>query len=225
MSTLRLTVTTSSAKMAFTKLVVFSALLYIVSSANPDKGYLWINGSMTTKGCYDLPSNTQCPSNLVNYKVFGFGYEDTFANASLKSVDLMMTSLKFFKKVTQTCKDAVREYACSNTFAQCVKDDNQPFGVAMTFNVARTRQACARVMKSCPLSVQTAVVNNCTTIMSNFMDLTYCADIPNIPGDVCLKSNYKVKNCCDNFKINLYLINLCNDRLQDVPIPQINLYF
>ncbi|CAB4031089.1 Hypothetical predicted protein, partial [Paramuricea clavata] len=177
--------------MAFTKLVAFSALLYIVSSANPDKGYLWINGSMTTKGCYDLPSNTQCPSNLVNYKVFGFGYEDTFANASLKSVDLMMTSLKFFKKVTQTCKDAVREYACSNTFAQCVKDDNQPFGVAMTFNVTRTRQACARVMKSCPLSVQTAIVNNCTTIMSNFMDLTYCVDIPNIPGDVCLKSNYK----------------------------------
>ena len=179
--------------MAFTKLVVFSTFLYIASSANPDKGYLLLNGSLPTKGCYDLPSNKQCPSNLINYKVFGVGYSDTLSKLGLKSVDLKMMSLKFFKKVTKACEDAVREYACSNTFARCVKDDSQPLlGATVTFNVRRTEQACARVKKSCPLSVQMVTINNCTTILRNFMDLANCVDIPNIQGDLCPKSNYKV---------------------------------
>ncbi len=181
--------------MAFTKLVVFSTLLYIVSSTNPDKGYVLLNGSIPTYGCYDLPNNTQCPSHLINYKVFDLGYADKFVMTGLKTVDLMMMSLKFFKEVTQTCRDAVREYACSNTFARCQKDDGSPLGMVIRFNVTRTSQACAKVKKSCPLAVQMATINNCTTIMSNFTELTYCVDIPNIPGDICPKSNYKVKTC------------------------------
>jgi hypothetical protein len=178
--------------MAFTKIIVFSTLLYVVSSANPDKGYVLLNGSIPTKGCYDLPSNTQCPSSLINYKVFGTGYADNFSQLNLKLVDLKMMSLKLFKEVTQACKDAVREYACSNTFGRCEKDDSQALGAVVTYNVTRTSQACAKVKKSCPLSVQFATINNCTTIMSNFTDFIYCVDIPNIPGDVCPQSKFKV---------------------------------
>ncbi|XP_028401206.1 uncharacterized protein LOC114524258 [Dendronephthya gigantea] len=186
--------------MAFTKLVVFSTFLYIVSSSNPDKGYLLLNGSLPTKGCYDLPNNKQCPSNLINYKVFGSGYSDTMSKLSLKSVELMMMSLKNFKEVTKACEDAVREYACSNTFARCVKDDGQSLlGATVTFNVTRTEQACARVKKSCPLSVQMATISNCTKIVRNFMDFAYCVETPNIPGDICPKSNYKHPKVNANF--------------------------
>ena len=178
--------------MAFTKIIVFLTLLYVVSSANPDKGYLLLNGSIPTKGCYDLPNNTQCPTNVINYKVFGLGYADNFSKLNLKSVDLMIMSIKSFKELTQTCEDAVREYACSNTFARCEKDDSQALGAVVTFNVTRTSQACAKVKKSCPLPVQSLTINNCSTIMTSFTDLTYCVDIPNIPGDMCPKSNYKV---------------------------------
>lgn len=151
-----------------------------------------MNGSLPTKDCYSLPNNKQCPSSLVNYKVFGFSYADALANSSLKSVDLIMKGLESFKEVTQACRDAVREYACSNNFARCVKDDTQLFGVLVTFNVTRTEQACARVKKVCPVLVQMTIVNNCTTIVKNFLDYTYCVDIPHIHGDVCPKSPYKV---------------------------------
>ena len=177
--------------MDFTKIIVLLTLLNFVCSADPDKGYLLLNGSIPNKGCYNLPGNTQCPSNLINYKVFGLGYADNFSTLNLKSVDLMIMSLKFFKEVTPACEDAVREYACSNTFARCEKDDSQTLGAVVTFNVTHTSQACAKVKKSCPLPVQAATINNCTTIMGNFTDLIYCVDIPNIPGDICSKSNYK----------------------------------
>ena len=181
--------------MAFTKLL-FSTLLCIVSSAaraNPDKGYLFINGTASTAGCYELPNNSECPSNVINYKVVGLKYSDTFTNNSLKVVKLAMTTLKFFNEVTQTCEDAAREYVCSNIFARCVKDNSQPFGTAITFDVARTEQACARMMKTCPLPVQTDVFYNCTMIVRNFTDVINCENIPDIPGDVCPKSPYKVR--------------------------------
>lgn len=196
MSSLALWLATSNAKMAFTKLVLFSTLLYIVSSANPDKGYLSINGSASTPGCYDLPSNTECPSNVINYKVVGLDYADTFTNNSLNMVKLVMMSLKFFTEVTQACEDAAREYACSNVFARCVKDDSQPLGAAVTFDVARTERACARIMKTCPLPVQMKAFYNCTMIMRNFTDLLNCDNIPDVPGDICPKSPYKVRKIC-----------------------------
>ena len=180
--------------MDFAKLVVFSTLLYIVSSANPDKGYLLINGSASTPGCYDLPNNTECPSNVVNYKVVGLEYADTFTKANLEIVKLVMMTLKFFNEVTQSCEDAVREYACSNTFARCVKDNSQPLGAAITFDVARTEQACARMMKTCPPAVQSeAGFGNCSVIMKNFTDFIICKNIPDIPGDICPKSPYTVR--------------------------------
>ena len=187
--------------MDFTKIIVLLTLLNIASSSDPDKGYLLLNGSIPTKGCYNLPSNTQCPFNLIDYKVFGSGYADNFSKLNLKSVDLMIMSLKFFKEVTPACEDAVREYACSNTFARCEKDDSQTLGAVVAFNVTRTTQACAKVKKSCPFSVQAETVNNCTTIMSNFTDLIYCVDIPNIPGDICPKSNYKVNLLSPTFGV------------------------
>lgn len=176
--------------MTFVNFLAFSTLLYIVNSANVDKGYLVLNGSLPTKDCYNLPSNSQCPS--VNRKVFGFGYNDTYTKDNLKAVDLMMTSLKFFSEVTKTCKDAVREYACTNAFPSCVKDDRQRMGAIITYDMARLQKLCAEVQKVCPLPAQMATIHNCTTIINDFTGFTFCVNAPSVAGDICPKTTYTV---------------------------------
>lgn len=191
--------------MDFLQLVLFAAII-CKAGADVDQAYVLHNGSLPTIGCYYLPRNIQCPRSVINYKVFGLNYKDSTSKVGLNSVKLMMTSLRYFKDVSQTCKDAVREYACSNTFGRCVKDKRQKYGVDVKYNITRTKLACVKIKQKCPHAVQEATINNCTNIMTDFHDLEHCTKIPKIRGDFCRKTKFQVHTISEILAFGLFIV-------------------
>ena len=172
------------------KLLVFSSLFYISESSN-GLGYQFLNVSRVPH-CFSLPSNDECPTTLINYKIPDLDNSLVPTNHMLTIVNTTLNSLQFFSNVNATCRQAVREYTCSNTLPICRTDPTTPWGVAINFDVNRTKRACAAAKASCPKDVIAASILNCGNIMDNLMELMTCAPLPDVPGDVCAKTNYKV---------------------------------
>ena len=175
------------------KLIVFLTLLVCgTSHANqaPGLGYLFVNGSQPAY-CYDLSPNKVCPPNLVNYKIVGFNRAtEVVAKFELQTVNLALELLDFFH-VSQACRDSVRLYSCSNNFAVCTPDSK--YGVNLRYNYLRTKVACESIKSNCPAIVFDGVTFNCSLIQKDVSGYTYCDELPEVQGDVCSKSNYKVR--------------------------------
>ena len=172
--------------------VAFFSLLACAASlprTAPGLGYLFVNGSQKPF-CYDLTPNEVCPSSLVNYKILGYNRTtQQIAKIELAGVKSMLQALDFFQ-ASQACRDVVREYSCSNTFAVCKPDSK--YGVNLKYNYEKTKAACARIQSICPKTVAEAVVFNCTLIQKDVTGYTYCTKLPEVPGDVCAMSSYTV---------------------------------
>ena len=174
-------------------LVIFFTLLVCNTGRAhqaPGFGYLFVNGSQKPY-CHDLSPNELCPSNLVNYKIVGFNTKtEQLAKIELQSVKLALETLKFFH-VSQTCRDNVQTYSCSNTFAICTPDSK--YGVNLKYDDFRTKVACESIKANCPALVSDAITFNCSLIQKNVSGYTYCVELPDVQGDVCSKSNYMVR--------------------------------
>ena len=170
-------------------LIALFSLLVVCASGLPSAapGYLFINTSQTPF-CYDLTPNEICPSNLVNYQILGYDRTtQEIAKVELESVKLVVQTLDFFV-VSDACRESVREYSCSNTFAVCTPDSK--YGVNLKYNYQKTKAACARVQSNCPKIAADAIVYNCSLIQKDVAGYISCAELPEVPGDVCPKSSY-----------------------------------
>jgi hypothetical protein len=191
--------------MSIVNLVVLSSLLIVCASSLPTTapGYLFINASQTPF-CYDLSPNEICPSNLVNYQILGFNRTtQQIAKAELQAVKLNLQSLDAFFQVSQACRENVREYSCSNTFAVCTPDSK--YGVNVRYDYERTKAACARIQSTCPSSVTEILIVNCTLIQKDVTGYATCAELPEVPGDVCPKSSYTVSVLNIRFNYAVYI--------------------
>ena len=172
------------------KLLIFSSL-FSTSAGSNVLGYQFLNVSRMPY-CFSLPNNDQCPTTLINYKIPDLDSSLVSTDHLLTIVNTTLNSLQFFLNVNATCRQAVQEYACSNTLPICRTDPNTPWGIAINFDVNRTKRACAAAKASCPKDVIAASILNCVNIMDNPMELMTCAPLPAVPGDACANTNYKV---------------------------------
>ena len=175
------------------KLVVFFSLLVCNTASGgseaPGLGYLFVNKSQPSF-CEDLSPNKICPPNLVNYKILGVKQAaEEIVRVELAGVNLTLSSLDFFQ-VSQDCRNDVQEYSCSNTFAVCTPGSKS--GVDLRYNFMKTKEACARIQKSCPKALADGLTYNCSLIQKDVSGYEYCVKLPEVPGDVCSKSSYTV---------------------------------
>lgn len=174
------------------KLLVFSSQFYTTHSAcSNGLGYQFLNMSRMPY-CFSLPNNNQCPTTSINYKIPDFENGGVSTNYLLTNVNVTLNMLHFFPNVNDTCRQAVREYACSRTFPICREDQTKPWGITINYDVNRTRRACVAANASCSKKVVEATILNCLNIIHNPMEFMSCAPLPDVPGDLCAKTNYKV---------------------------------
>lgn len=152
-------------------------------------GYLFLNVSQPAY-CYELSPNDDCPPNLVNYNIVGFNRAtNSVARFEQQTVRVSLALLDFFN-VSQFCRESVRLYSCSNNFAVCTT--NSESGVSLTYDSYRTKVACESIQSNCPIAVSDGITFNCSLIQKDVIGYTYCVDLPEVLGDVCSKSSYKV---------------------------------
>ena len=176
------------------KLIVFFSLLVCNTASGgseaPGLGYLFINESQPSF-CEDLSPNKICPPNLVNYKILAVNQSaKEIVRVELATVNFALSSLDLLP-VSQDCRNDVQEYYCSNTFAVCTPGSKS--GVDLKYNYMKTKEACARVQKSCPKGVADSLTFNCSVIQKDMSGYEYCVKLPEVPGDVCSKSSYTVR--------------------------------
>lgn len=181
--------------MLFINLAGFLSLMACASACSPCRpnkrmGYLFINGSQPAF-CRDLPTNELCPPNLVNYPTLSInGSTEQIINVELQYVKLTFDSLAFFQVSTE-CREVIREYSCSNTFAVCTTTETE-YGVDVTYNFKKTEEACARSRSVCPVIVTEKVLYNCSLIQRDATGYADCSRLPEVPGDVCEMSSFSV---------------------------------
>lgn len=140
--------------------------------------------------CYDMPTNQICP--LFHHKGVGPDRDPyTLMKLSLANVEVQLGSIPVTGE-TPACRKYLREYTCSNTLMQCTPSSATIYGFILRYDVARTREACANVTKSCSLRVQ-AAINNCNLIQTDPFDYAICNRHTPVPGDVCPATAYTVR--------------------------------
>ena len=179
--------------------ILFTLLVHSTSRANKVSsfGYLFVNGSQTPY-CYDLSPNELCPRNLINYKIVGFNKTtNEVAKLELQVVKVALETLNLFQVSDQVCRNSVQTYSCSNNFAICTPDTK--YGVDLRYDYFRTKVACDSIKSNCPAIVADAITFNCSLIQSAVSGYTFCTELPEVQGDVCPKSDYKVRLLCVYF--------------------------
>ena len=177
-------------KMFHVNIIVFCTLLMCCCANQAQNlGYLFVNGSQPPY-CYDLEPNEVCPSNLVSYKILGFNKStEQVATFELQVVKHALDTLEYFH-VTEACRESVRVYSCSNNFAICTPDSK--YGVDLKYDFFRTKVACESIKSNCPAMLSDVLTFNCSVIQKDASGYTYCVELPEVQGDVCSKSRYKV---------------------------------
>ena len=151
------------------------------------------------------PNDSTCPASFNHLIVGSVNNSNALVMVNLQAVKLQVAVADFVPNTSDECKRDLREYACSNTLMNCVRMPKSHYGFFLTYNVSRTKQACAKVKKSCPKSVQASSIFNCSVIQINPFEYANCSKHTPLEGDICPSTSYMVKYNIINSFMHLFM--------------------
>ena len=184
--------------MVLARLFAFVSLIYLTRAAslNTLQGYLVMN-TTAPASCHDMPSNQLCPS--FSHQIVGENTNpQALVNLTLQSVKLQLAVAIFFQD-SPACINNLREYSCSNSLMNCTKSNVTRFGFMLTYDIQRTRKACADVQKSCSRLVQEATIHKCSVIQTDPFDFAVCNHHTFFKDDICPRTNYMYPKAITKF--------------------------